>query len=199
MLAMAADTWTTIAAFTAAGLSVINVAATGVFNNRVQLSQWRRSKEIEIFADFTQAVNRYLDACAEIATAYDRISGADGGEPPSDDEKLDQIYGQQKYASAVTGGEFATVVQKLSELELIAGPAVVVAAQDVAVTLRSSIYPLRPGGPSHKMEQYRRISKEVGDGLGKLTRAIRLEIGTDSRVRFWRKKFRRSAERVYEV
>lgn len=197
---MPADIWTTIAAFTAAGLSVVNVAATGIFNNRVQLSQWRQSKEIEIFGEFTQGVNLYLEGCLKLASAMDNQSGADGSTPKLHDEEKWEEY-RQKADKAYTdmNSGFATVMQKLAELEVIAGHSVIISAQDVAVILRSAIYPLRPGGPQYKMEQYHRIAGEAGKKLEAFTRATRVEIGTQSRFSFRRKKLRRSAERIYEV
>lgn len=192
---MPADMWTTIAAFTAAGLSVVNVAATGILNNRVQLSQWRRSKEIEIYGEFMQGVNHYLEGCQELASAMDDAL------PMSDNEEehWNKYRLKADGARAKMGNGFETVMQKLAELEVVASHAVVISAQDVAVALRSAIYPLRPGGPSDKMQQYHRIAEEVGGKLERFTRATRIEIGTESRMNLRRRKFRRSAERIYEV
>ncbi|MET9629543.1 hypothetical protein ABZX92_18975 [Lentzea sp. NPDC006480] len=196
---MAADTWTTIAAFTAAGLSVINVAATGILNNRVQLSQWRRSKEIEIFGDFAQAVNHYLEACNNLASSMDQLGDINHRSQPPDANETSDLHEQIAVAHSKMDSEFAKVMQKLSELEVVAGITVITEAQEVALTLRSAIYSLRPGGPQFKMEQYHRISKDVAERMARFTRAVRVEIGTESRIRFWGKKVERSSERIYGI
>jgi hypothetical protein len=192
-LRMPADVWTTVAAFTAAGLSVMNVAMTGLMNSKIQLTQWRRTTEVEIFAEVSQRVDRYTENCLRVAEGMNRIASLA--------ETSDATALQEEINKAREGmdGDFKEILQQLSKLEAIAGAAVVSAGQKLAETLRVVIYTLRPGGSSDKVGAYQGHAEHIEKCRANFVKTVRVELGTEKKYAVRKRFRRRTAHSVYDI
>ncbi|MFD4668468.1 hypothetical protein ACFWNN_01970 [Lentzea sp. NPDC058450] len=186
---MTATIWATVAAFTAAAFSFINAVLTSRANKEIQLTQWRRTVELEDVARLLKGVDPFLASCSRIADIADRSSNEAISDETS--RELNQLY-----ASLVEIKD--AYEQRLSELELIAGDRVFRAAQRLINSFEGLQHYVRPAGPyESKKANCESESVAVRAARQSLVDEIRIELGADRRgARRMKRSFAKSSRLV---
>jgi hypothetical protein len=127
-----------IAAFTAAGLSAINVVFSYRLTSRGHLEQWRREQERPIVARILTVSSDAYAAWREVAMAK-QLWAESAGAPPSDAAEV-----RARYDAAVE--MWKALRFEVAQLDLLAGARVRKVAEDLASEHERMRYRLNPSG-----------------------------------------------------
>lgn len=130
---------TAIAAFTAAGLSAVNVVFSYRLTSRGHLEQWRREQERPIIARILIGSSDAYTAWRDVAMAKQRWA-ENPGEPPADAAEV-----RARYDAAVE--LWKTLRFEVAQLDLLAGAEVRKVADDLVSEHERVRYRLNPNGP----------------------------------------------------
>lgn len=132
----------TIAAFAAAGISLLNVFVTSRLTQRGQREQWKRETERPIVANLltvSQSCLDYWSEAAELKEAWAR--SREPGAPPGG-----ELWDKMLKASAEAWASHEKLRLLVAELDLVAGVDVRRAAEMLEKRLERIRYPLNPAG-----------------------------------------------------
>jgi len=132
-----------VAAFTAAGLSLVNVVMTAWLSGRASLKQWRRDTELPILARIMTLSEDARQSWADTVKAkiYQYKQRMGGNE-----------IGQEQSIEAWERGRvlFAKLRFEVAQLDLVAGNGLSTAAKALVTTHEDAEHRLRPAGPGQE-------------------------------------------------
>lgn len=146
-----------IAAFTAAGLSLVNVAVSYRLSSQGHLEQWRREQERPIVARILtlsrDATKAWMDTASAKEDLRDRYQAAGFGAE-------DAALRKQMAEHWARGNEVHRDMRfETEQLDLLAGPQLRKVARDLTNKHDSARINLRPAGPNDQFNHYFAIEK----------------------------------------
>lgn len=167
-----------IAAFAAAGISLVNVLVTSRLTRGGQKEQWRRETERPIVASLLATSKECLETWTDAASQMKTLNESqEAGEPFSGEIHEAVVKMVKTYANGWA------LVEKLngiaSELDLIASTAVSQAVNELVdrhAAIRRDVAPSVPNPPG-TVERY---GHEIADLRAKVIAATRADIGVDA-------------------
>jgi hypothetical protein len=171
-----------IAAFTAAGLSLINVALSARLSSRSTRHQWRREQEQPIVANIltlsSDAINEWQQ------TGSGKTVWREAGKPIKLDEDGFNLW--TEYREHWTKGNelFKALRYEAAKLDLLASRGVRLAATRIVTAHDSARYRMRPNGP-HEAFGYRAL-REIAQFHERLVNQTRADFGIEGLpARYW--------------
>lgn len=176
---------TAIAAFVAAGLSLVNVIVSYFLSRRGQLSQWRRDSERPIAVNVL-SLSRELSS--QLSTvAMERAKWLTSIHQSRDNENA---AARDAAASQLQMGwdTFEQLRHEVTGLDLIAGPAPRKTAERLVSAHESLVHWLRPASGTSEPpgETFAKQSNVIAQAEQDLVSAIRQDIGVDGPAGFAR-------------
>jgi hypothetical protein len=168
--------WIAIAAFTAAGLSLVNVAVSGRLTSRGHLEQWRREQEQPIVARILTLSSDALREWRDTAMAKEQWSGIFRDPGKREDAEALQA---EVLAHHSKGRELWNSLRyEAAQLDLLASPGVRKAARDLVAAHEGAWFRMNPAGAG--MTPFRTGEEDKIDKLhGKLVERTRADFGVD--------------------
>lgn len=159
-----------IAAFTAAGLSLVTVGLTARLSSRSSHEQWRRAELRPMIARFVTTAGEMVDRCTEIATALERLDSI----PESE-----QLTSAMREARQAVREAHDRLDLQLAEIDLIASSSVGVAAHEIAWILlemrRANVHP-----PDDPVDEQRKRLNLYSATMADLVFQARVDLGIDN-------------------
>jgi len=160
-----------IAAFTAAGLSLINVAISYRLSSQGHLEEWRREQERPIVARILTLSRDATKAWMDTASAKEEWTNR--YQSPEFEAENDALWSKMAEHWA-TGDEVHRAMRfETEQLDLLAGPRLQKVARDLTNNHDSARINLRPAGPNNQFNHYfeienlERMLREIArDDLG---------------------------------
>jgi hypothetical protein len=171
---MAADTLTTVAAFTAAFFSLGGAATTAIVASRTQKNQWRRTTTVEKVAKFLDHLDVLITKLRELSSVIAETEHlANIGE-------IDGVEAQARQSKVHV--EVTTLdnmlLARISELELVVSSESVEAAFKIRGIVRSALWTARPpGGSDNKSGVIINYLEGMTEARNDLVRSVRKDLG----------------------
>jgi hypothetical protein len=168
------------AAFTAAGLSLVNVAITGYQNRRGQLDQWRRDMERPIIATILTFSEEALAPMLEVSSLRSAwIASIPSAGEPADTTALDEYVKKWQIAADI----LPKLRFQVSQLDLVAGQRLRVIAHQLISEHESIIRWLRPASGASNFERLAIQQNNLIVGLHTdLINTARIDLGVDRTI-----------------
>ncbi|MET8762164.1 hypothetical protein [Lentzea sp. NPDC004782] len=171
---MAADTLTTVAAFTAAFFSLGGAATSAIIASRTQKSQWKRTTTVEKVAKFLDHLDLIIvkmHELSKVTAEYElRLHQGETGET--------EARARQSAAHDEVTDLDNMLLARISELELVVGSKSVEAAFKIRGIVRSATWTARPaGGANNKSGMIVQYLEGMTEARNELVRSVRNDLG----------------------
>ena len=179
-----AATW---AAFTAAGLSLVNVLLTARFTRRADLDRWRRDSERPVVVDLVGASRSASEFWSAAASGRERwIATVRVGTESV--EIREQAFGAHSEGLM----QFRAVQVACDHLDLLAGPRLRAATKDLLRAHQSPAHQLRPAsGIEDPWQSWNRALEDIAGAELRVLNAARADLGVNGPSRSpWRRRRR---------
>lgn len=176
---------TAVAAFVAAGLSLVNVLVSYFLSHRGQLNQWRRDAERPVVANVLALSGKLTSQLSDVAKARDEWLTS-----IQQDRNNENVAARDTAASEWRGARdtFEKLSFEITGLDLIAGRSPRDAAAELMSAQESLVHWLRPasGTSEPPQEIFSRQSGVAFNAERDLISAVRRDLGVDGAAGFAR-------------